>query len=207
VTDPWQALGWTANACFFSRFLVQWWRSEKAGESVTPRLFWFLSVAGSVLGAAYTLLLGERVLLLGYLINLAIYLRNLSLREPSRHLGGPLLSLGALTAVALVATMAFTQQRAAGTPIQWITVAALGQTLWNTRFVVQWLHAERTGRSELPPAFWWISLVANGLLLAYTIQVGKPALIAGYAIGPLVQVRNLMLLARRPSATKDAGTH
>ncbi|HPF15211.1 MAG TPA: lipid-A-disaccharide synthase N-terminal domain-containing protein, partial [Planctomycetota bacterium] len=39
----WAALGWLGNVGFFSRFFVQWLASERAGRSVAPQAFWWLS--------------------------------------------------------------------------------------------------------------------------------------------------------------------
>ncbi len=50
--------------------------------------------------------------------------------------------------------------------------------------------------SHFPPTSWWLSLLGNALLLAYTIQLGDFKLIVGYLVGPVVQIRNLVLHAR-----------
>ena len=49
--NPWLVIGFLGQACFFSRFLVQWIASERKGESVVPVVFWILSLAGGALGA------------------------------------------------------------------------------------------------------------------------------------------------------------
>ena len=73
---------------FFSRFLVQWWFSEKAGRPVAPAVFWWISIVGALCGAFYTGHRGEEVLLLGYLVNGCIAARNLMLyREGARRVG------------------------------------------------------------------------------------------------------------------------
>ena len=48
-----EAIGWLGNAFYFTRFLVQWLLSERAGESVAPRAFWWLSAAGAVTLGGY----------------------------------------------------------------------------------------------------------------------------------------------------------
>jgi len=72
-------LGLIGNAIFSTRFLVQWWASEKKGESVIPVSFWYWSIAGSVIMCVYFLLQRDPVGILAYLPNTAIYMRNLHL--------------------------------------------------------------------------------------------------------------------------------
>ena len=43
----WKVVGWTGNAIFSSRFLVQWWATEKHKRVVVPAAFWWLSLVGS----------------------------------------------------------------------------------------------------------------------------------------------------------------
>ena len=87
-------------------------------------------------------------------------------------------------------------QGKADTSNAWLACAIVGQGIWSSRFVVQWWYTERKGLSHFPPTFWWLSLAGNSLLLAYTIQTGDPKLIVGYLMGPVVQIRNLVLHAR-----------
>ena len=199
LSDGWQLLGWLGIACFFSRFLVQWLASERAGESVAPRVFWVLSVAGAWLLLLYTLHRGEPVLLAGYVVTLFIYLRNLWLwrRGDVRPLGPVSLTGLGLAAWALLVWLSFDQLRPGwGDSRLWLAVGAVGQSVWSSRFVVQWVLSEREGHSHFPRAFWWISLVGNALLLAYALRLGDPVWIAGLCLGPVVQVRNLVLIQR-----------
>jgi lipid-A-disaccharide synthase-like uncharacterized protein len=205
----WEALGWLGQACFFSRFLVQWGASERAGRPVAPAIFWWLSSLGSLLMVGYTLRLGEAgsVLLPGYVANLALYVRNLWMMRRGQGVRGlsplPALGLAAVAVVALYASGAFDLRGGRDVATAWLVVGGVGQVLWVGRFLVQWYASEQRGESHFPLAFWWISLVGNGLLLAYAIHLGDRVLIAGYSVGPLVQIRNLMLHHR--SRTRAAG--
>jgi lipid-A-disaccharide synthase-like uncharacterized protein len=75
----WLAFGLMGQAAFFSRFLVQWIASERAGESFVPLSFWYLSMLGSLILLAYAIHRREPVFALGYLPNSVVYLRNLVL--------------------------------------------------------------------------------------------------------------------------------
>lgn len=75
----WLAFGLIGQAAFFSRFLVQWLASERAGESYVPLSFWYLSMVGSLVLLVYAIHRQEPVFALGYLPNSVVYLRNLVL--------------------------------------------------------------------------------------------------------------------------------
>jgi lipid-A-disaccharide synthase-like uncharacterized protein len=82
----WIAIGFVGQACFFSRFLVQWVASERAGRSLVPRAFWYFSFAGGVIILTYALWRRDPVFILGQSVGLFVYLRNLVLlrREDAR---------------------------------------------------------------------------------------------------------------------------
>jgi lipid-A-disaccharide synthase-like uncharacterized protein len=84
----------------------------------------------------------------------------------------------------------------------WLVVGFLGQALFGSRFLVQWIVSERRGESVVPLAFWYLSLGGASLLLAYAIWRQDPVFILGQAFGFLVYTRNLVLIARR--ARQDA---
>lgn len=199
--SPWELLGWLGLACYFSRFLVQWIASERARASVTPRLFWWISVAGALLLMVYSLHRREPIFLVGYLVTLGIYLRNLWMAyAPGRRLGPVPVTVLALLAWLVMVTLGLDSLRPGyGDSSFWLAVGVAGQSLWSSRFIVQWLFSERSGESHFPEAFWWISLAGNALILAYALRVGDPVWIAGLCLGPVVQVRNLMIIYRAPA--------
>jgi len=73
------ALGFIAQGLFSARFLVQWIVSERAGRSVVPISFWFLSVAGGGLLLLYAVFRRDPVFIAGQAAGLVVYLRNLYL--------------------------------------------------------------------------------------------------------------------------------
>ncbi len=75
----WLGLGFFAQLMFSARFLVQWLASERAGKSIMPLLFWYLSIAGSVLLLAYSIHRKDPVFILGQSMGIFIYTRNLYL--------------------------------------------------------------------------------------------------------------------------------
>ena len=191
-------LGWAGTAFFFSRFLVQWIVSERQGRSVAPVSFWWLSILGAAFMSTYMLLREEPVLFTGTAVNGAIYLRNWWIAGGrSRHLSPFPLAALALAASVILAWNGVLKARddLTAAPL-WLIFSVVGQTIWSTRFVVQWWFTERRGVSHFPRAFWWISLLGNVLLLAYAIHLRDAVFIAGFTPGPIVQIRNLILDSR-----------
>ncbi|GBL39586.1 lipid-A-disaccharide synthase [Nitrospirota bacterium] len=78
----------------------------------------------------------------------------------------------------------------------WLAIGFLGQGLFFGRWVVQWIASERKSESQIPIAFWYMSLVGGLITLAYAIYRKDPVFIAGQSIGAVVYVRNLVLIAR-----------
>ena len=191
------AAGWLGQACFFSRFFLQWLASERARSSVVPRSFWWLSLIGAVLMSAYSLSRGTTLLLFGFPVSGAIAVRNLVLAKPRAAIDARWFVLIVLVIVAglLWSELADGELTRAGST-SWLVVGVLGQTLWTARFPIQWVLSERAGRSHFPAAFWWLSLAGNGLLLAYALHLGDPVFVLGFLPGPLLQVRNLVLVRR-----------
>jgi len=75
----WLGLGFVAQALFASRFIVQWISSEKAGQSVVPTAFWYLSLGGALLLLIYAIYKRDPVFITGQSVGGLIYARNLVL--------------------------------------------------------------------------------------------------------------------------------
>jgi lipid-A-disaccharide synthase-like uncharacterized protein len=86
----WLGLGFFAQILFSGRFLVQWIASEKAGKSIVPIAFWYLSIGGSALLLMYAIYRLDPVFILGQSVGIFIYSRNLYLvrRERRTRLAG-----------------------------------------------------------------------------------------------------------------------
>jgi lipid-A-disaccharide synthase-like uncharacterized protein len=82
-------IGFTGQAVFGSRFVMQWLQSERLGRSVVPKLFWHLSIVGSLILLVYFVLRREPVGALGMLPNSLIYLRNLQLIRKAERNAAP----------------------------------------------------------------------------------------------------------------------
>lgn len=196
------AAGWLGQACFFSRFFLQWLASERARSSIVPRSFWWLSLGGAVLMSAYSLSRGTTLLLFGFLVSGAIAVRNLRLERGAR-LDARWTAVVVVLVVAASLWIELGAERASTRDaLPWLVTGMLGQTLWVSRFPVQWWLSERAGRSHFPPVFWWLSLLGNLLLLAYALHLGDPVFVLGFLPGPLLQARNLALARRSPGPAR-----
>jgi lipid-A-disaccharide synthase-like uncharacterized protein len=78
TTDQvWVGVGLFGQALFSARFIVQWIASERRKQSVVPREFWYLSLAGALVTLSYAIYRLDPVFILGYLPGLFVYARNL----------------------------------------------------------------------------------------------------------------------------------
>ncbi len=76
----------------------------------------------------------------------------------------------------------------------WLLFGVVAQIVFALRFVVQWIASERAGRSVMPTAFWFLSIVGGSMILAYGIQRREPIIIIGQVLAVFIYVRNLMLI-------------
>jgi lipid-A-disaccharide synthase-like uncharacterized protein len=78
----------------------------------------------------------------------------------------------------------------------WVILGLAAQGLFTMRFLVQWIASERAGRSVIPLAFWWFSIVGGVLLLGYALYRKDAVFILGQAFGVFVYLRNLHFVIR-----------
>ncbi|MCF7816903.1 MAG: lipid-A-disaccharide synthase N-terminal domain-containing protein [Kiritimatiellales bacterium] len=76
----WKLVGYAGILMFTSRWFVQLWYSKRAGHSVMPRLFWVMSIAGSLLCLLYfTFGKNDSVGIISYVFPMCVAGYNLSL--------------------------------------------------------------------------------------------------------------------------------
>jgi len=85
----------------------------------------------------------------------------------------------------------------------WLGIGFFGQSLFFSRWIIQWIASERKAESQMPIAFWYMSLGGGLIVLAYAIHRRDPVFIAGQGIGAFVYLRNLMLIHKtgKPTAS------
>jgi lipid-A-disaccharide synthase-like uncharacterized protein len=81
----WLVIGFTGQAMFSMRFLVQWLYSERMKQSIVPVAFWYFSIAGGVTLLSYAIYKVDPVFIVGQAAGLFVYLRNLQLVHRERR--------------------------------------------------------------------------------------------------------------------------
>jgi lipid-A-disaccharide synthase-like uncharacterized protein len=83
--STWKIVGWCGNAVFFSRFIVQWYATEKRKQVVVPQAFWWLSLIGSLTLLCYSLFhLKDSVMIYAYAFTWIPYSRNLIIHRRNK---------------------------------------------------------------------------------------------------------------------------
>ena len=75
----WVAFGTLGQLVFFSRWIIQWFFSEKLKTSVIPVAFWWCSLIGGLITLIYAHHIGSFPFMLAQVIGLIVYTRNLIL--------------------------------------------------------------------------------------------------------------------------------
>ncbi len=80
------------------------------------------------------------------------------------------------------------------TELIFLCIGFLGQGLFASRFVYQWLYSEKKGKSSIPIGFWYLSIFGGIGLLTYAIFRKDPVIISGQLFGIIIYLRNLILI-------------
>ncbi len=79
----------------------------------------------------------------------------------------------------------------------WVAFGLLGQLVFGSRFVVQWIASERKRESHIPVVFWYLSITGCIITTIYAVHRRDVVFIVGQSAGLVVYVRNLMLIHKR----------
>jgi lipid-A-disaccharide synthase-like uncharacterized protein len=214
------AVGLVAQLLFSARLLIQWVKSEKAGQVLSPNSFWITSILASLMLMLYGTLRNDVVIIGGQLLSYYIYLRNLHFKQVWQKIPGPgqwlILAFPVVALLTLVVGNQYyfpyqghfplykDHSRISGTLLAW---GGAGQVVFTLRFVYQWYHAERCQESVIPAGFWLISLVGSLMIISYAIFRLDPVLFIGQLFGLAAYSRNLVLgLRQRPAASEERFT-
>ena len=78
-----------------------------------------------------------------------------------------------------------------------LAIGFLGQGIFASRFIVQWIYSEKRGESSIPVIFWYLSIFGGIGLLTYAIFRKDPVIIIGQLFGIFIYSRNLILIYRK----------
>ena len=208
----WLMFGFAGQLVFQGRFYVQWIASELAGRSVMPVSFWYMSGAGSLMLFIYAFHIQSPIGALGQCLTIVIASRNLihiwrgQSGDPSRRYLRVHVAVGAIAVLALglagyvwFREYAITQAQSPDAAREvwfWLAVGLVGQSLFATRFLVQWIATERRRECVVPVAFWYLSIAASVLLFGSYAQRQEWIFALGMIIGTLIYLRNLWFIHR-----------
>lgn len=204
-------LGFLAQLLFSSRMLVQWILSERARKVVSPQIYWQLSIAASVVMAAYGWLRHDFAIILGQILTYFIYIYNLKLHDGWRQMALWLRVLSYLLPLpALVLFLIFNPQHLdtlftnQNIPMILLVWGSIGQVVFTMRFVYQWQAARKSHESVLPLGFWNISLCGSLMIISYAIYRHDPVLLVGQSFGAAIYGRNIWLSTHGSSVRSSA---
>ena len=198
------SIGFLAQILFSARQVTQWLASEKAGRSLSPLLFWQLSILASFLLMVYGILRKDLVIILGQVITYGVYIRNLHYHGFWTKVPGPVRILALvfpglavywlLTGETYNIHKLFNNEDISSTLMVW---GIIGQGIFTFRFIYQWLYSEKHKQSILPMGFWLISISGSIMVLSYAIFRKDPVLFVGQLFGIVVYSRNIILALRQ----------
>ena len=81
--------------------------------------------------------------------------------------------------------------------IIFLIIGFVGQGLFASRFIFQWIYSEKKGESYIPVIFWYLSICGGIGLLTYAIFRKDPVIIIGQLFGIFIYLRNLVLIYRK----------
>jgi lipid-A-disaccharide synthase-like uncharacterized protein len=85
VETVWISIGFLGQGLFFTRWIVQWFRSEREQQSKIPISFWYFSLIGGLITLAYAIYRRDPVFIAGQSLGALVYLRNLMLIYRSKN--------------------------------------------------------------------------------------------------------------------------
>ncbi len=194
------ALGFFAQILFFTRTIAQWFKSEQAGEVISPVIYWQLSLVGSILMLTYGILRNDFAIVLGQFIVYSIYIRNLQLKNAWKKMHWTARTLSLIIPLIFLGWLFWGDSHNFNSIIKNEDVTlflmvwgSAGQVIFTFRFVYQWIYSENRKNSVLPLGFWIISTAGSLMIFTYAIYRLDPVLFAAHSLGLFVYIRNILL--------------
>jgi lipid-A-disaccharide synthase-like uncharacterized protein len=87
----------------------------------------------------------------------------------------------------------------------WTVIGLVGNGIFSSRFLIQWLSSEKRKALHVPPIFWHLSFWGSVVQLLYAFHLDKLPILLSCGFLPFIHGRNLMLLGRGEEAREPAG--
>lgn len=190
-------VGLLAQALFSARMIVQWIKSEKIKEVVSPSLFWKISLLASFLLFVYGWLRLDFSIMLGQILTYFIYIRNLHFQNEWKKLH-QFFRIFIIVFPFLVFIYSYNNGandrdllfRNQDMPFNLLVFGIVSQLVFVSRFVYQWVVSEKYKKSVLPVGFWLISTLGSLMVIVYAFIRKDYILLIGQ-FGLLIYLRNL----------------
>lgn len=199
-------VGFIAQALFFARIIIQWFKSEHEGKVLSPILFWKVSLIASILMLLYGILRKDAAILIGQILVYFIYIRNIQLKDAWKPMSWISKLFIIVTPVIILAYLFFgttyslnTFFKNADNPFLLMIWGILAQLTFISRFFVQWIYSENKKESVLPVGFWVISIAGAAMNFVYGLFRFDLVLIASHGFGLFVYLRNILILQNKKS--------
>lgn len=191
-------LGFIAQGLFFTRTIIQWFKSEKEGEVISPVLFWQISLVASILMLSYGVLRNDFAIVIGQSLVYSIYIRNLQLKNAwtKMHVLSKTLAMAVpiIYWIWLIYSGNFSSIiNNKDVSLFWLIWGTIAQIVFISRFFYQWIYSENKKESLLPLGFWIISALGSLMIFTYSISRSDPVLFVGHCFGLFIYSRNIFL--------------
>lgn len=98
------------------------------------------------------------------------------------------------------------EHRILGLDWSYLTILGfIGNALFSTRFLIQWISSEKEKKSVIPTSFWYWSIAGSIIMCIYWIMERSPVGILAYLPNTFIYMRNLHLI-RKHTAAVSAST-
>ena len=76
----------------------------------------------------------------------------------------------------------------------WMMFGLLGQLIFFSRWVIQWIASERKSESTIPTPFWWCSLCGGLITFLYAYHISSFPFMLAQLAGIIIYTRNIYLI-------------
>ena len=194
------SLGFLAQVLFFARTIIQWFKSEKAGEVISPVIFWQISLLASVIMLTYGILRNDFSIVLGQILVYSVYIRNLQLKNAWKRIHLFIRILVFAIPIIYLLWLIFGEKynlssllKNEDVPLYLLIWGTAGQVIFTSRFLYQWIYSEYKNDSVLPLGFWILSTIGSLMIFTYSIPRLDPVLFAAHSLGFFMYTRNILL--------------
>lgn len=106
-----------------------------------------------------------------------------------------------MNTIFLAVTWFAKEHRLFGLDWSYLTILGfIGNALFSTRFLVQWIASEKEKKSVIPTSFWYWSIAGSVVMCIYWIMERSPVGILAYLPNSFIYVRNLHLIRKHTLA-------